>query len=75
MSVDNIVFPLIDSILSGRADGDVASYSINGRSLTKLSIDDLMTWRDRYQALHNREVRKERALNGKGTGSTVVARF
>lgn len=65
----------IESILEGRADADVSSYSINGRSLTKLPIDDLMSWRDRYQALYNREVRKERYLNKKGTSSTVLVRF
>jgi hypothetical protein len=65
----------IESILSGRADGDVASYSINGRSLTKLGIEELMTWRDRYRAEYLREVRAERRDNGQGTGSTVLARF
>ena len=65
----------IESILEGRADADVSSYSINGRSLTKLPIDDLMSWKDRYQALYNREVRKERYLNKKGTSSTVLVRF
>ena len=31
-----IMLDKIESILEGRADGDVAAYSINGRSLTKL---------------------------------------
>lgn len=65
----------IESILEGRADGDVAAYSINGRSLTKLDITDLLMWRDRYRADYLREVHRERALNGTATGSTVVARF
>ena len=65
----------IESILEGRADGDVAAYSINGRSLTKLDITDLLMWRDQYRADYLREVHRERALNGTATGSTVVARF
>jgi len=65
----------LESILEGRADGDVAAYSINGRSLTKLDITDLLMWRDRYRADYLREVHRERALNGTATGSTVVARF
>ena len=69
------VLDKIESVLSGRADGDVASYSINGRSLTKLPIADLMMWRDRYRAEYLREVRAERRNNGQGTGSTVLARF
>ena len=70
-----IMLDKIESILEGRADGDVAAYSINGRSLTKLDITDLLMWRDRYRADYLREVRRERALNGTATGSTVVARF
>ena len=65
----------IESTLEGRADGDVAAYSINGRLLTKLDITDLLMWRDRYRADYLREVRRERSLNGTATGSTVVARF
>jgi len=65
----------IESILSGRADGDVSAYSINGRSLTKLPVEDLMMWRDRYRADYLREVRAERRDNGQGTGSSVLARF
>ena len=65
----------IEAVLEGRAGGDVASYSINGRSLTKIAISELMEWRDRYRAEYLREVQKERARNGKATGSTVLVRF
>jgi len=65
----------IESLLEGRADADVSSYSIAGRSLSKLTLDELMQWRDRYRAEWMREVRRERALNGKRTGGTVLARF
>ena len=70
-----IMVDKIESLLQGRGDSDVASYSINGRSLAKLGVTELMEWRDRYRAEHLREVRRERALNGKATGSTVLARF
>ena len=65
----------IESILEGRADADVSSYSINGRSLTKIPIEELMNFRSRYKAEYLREVRKERAKNGIGTGATMLARF
>ena len=65
----------IETLLEGRADADVSSYSIAGRSLSKLTVDELMTWRDRYRAEYLREVRRERALNGKRTGGTILARF
>ena len=55
-----IMVEKIESVLEGRADGDVSSYSINGRSLTKLTIAELMEWRDRYKAEYLCEVRRER---------------
>jgi hypothetical protein len=70
-----IMVEKIEAVLEGRADDDVASYSINGRSLTKIAIPELMEWRDRSRAEYMREVRKERARNGKATGSTVLVRF
>ena len=70
-----IMVDKIESILEGRADSDVSSYSIQGRSLTKLGIEELMAWRDRYKAELLLEKRKERALNGVGTGAKVLVRF
>lgn len=70
-----IMVEKIESVLEGRADADVSSYSINGRSLTKIAIPELMEWRDRYKSEYLREVRKERARNGIATGSTVLVRF
>ena len=65
----------IESILEGRAAADVSSYSINGRSLTKIPIEELMNFRSRYKAEYLREVRRERAKNGIGTGAKMLARF
>ena len=70
-----IMVEKIEALLEGRADADVASYSIAGRSLTKLSIDELMTWRDRYKSEYLRELRRERALNGQGSGAIVKVMF
>lgn len=70
-----IMVEKIESVLEGRAAADVSSYAINGRSLTKMPVAELMEWRDRYRAEYLRELRKERAANGIGTGSTVHARF
>ena len=40
----------IESILSGRADSDVESYSIKNRSITKMSVKELTEWRNYYLA-------------------------
>ena len=45
-----IMVEKIESILQNRATSDVESYSINNRSITKMSISELTRWRDYYQA-------------------------
>ena len=45
-----VMLTKIESVLVGRADSDVASYSIKGRSLTKMSPTELREWRDYYRA-------------------------
>jgi len=40
----------IESLIEGRADADVESYSIKSRSITKMSIKELREWRDYYIA-------------------------
>jgi hypothetical protein len=70
-----IMISKIESILQGKADADVASYSINGRSLTKMSFDDLINARDFYRKEYAKERAKERADAGETTGQTVLVRF
>lgn len=70
-----IMIDKIESILQGKADADVSSYSINGRSLTKMSYEELTAARDKYRAEYARELQKERALQGDHTGQTVLVRF
>jgi hypothetical protein len=71
----DIMLKKIESILQGRADGDVASYSINGRSLTKIPLADLMTWRDRYKVEVLKETKQNRRNHGLGTGNNILVRF
>ena len=70
-----IMITKIESILQGKADADVASYSINGRSLTKMSFQDLIDARDFYRKEYAKERQKERALAGETTGATILVRF
>ena len=70
-----IMIAKIESILQGKADADVSSYSINGRSLTKMSFQDLIDARNFYRQEHQKELQKERADAGENTGSTVLVRF
>ena len=70
-----IMVDKIESILQGKADADVSSYSINGRSLTKMSFQDLNDARDFYRKEYAKELQLERAKNGDATGATVLVRF
>jgi len=45
----------IESILTGRADNDVESYTIKSRSITKMSVKELTEWREYYLAELGRE--------------------
>ena len=70
-----IMIDKIESLLNGKADADVSSYSIAGRSLTKLSFNELVEARDYYKREHQREIIAERIRRGKSTGATVKVRF
>lgn len=70
-----VMIDKIESILQGKADADVASYSINGRSLTKMSFEDLISARDFYRKEYAKELQLERAKQGDQTGATVLVRF
>lgn len=70
-----IMVEKIQSLLEGRADKDVSSYSIQGRSLAKMSITDLMMWRDYYRKEVAKEKQDALIAAGKSSGATVKVRF
>jgi hypothetical protein len=70
-----IMLEKIKSLLEGKADVDVANYSVAGRSLTKLSFDELIKARDYYQEEFNKELIAERIRKKQPTGATVKVRF
>ena len=70
-----IMLDKIESILEGRADADVSSYSIQGRSLSKIGIAELLQWRDYYKAEYQKEVAEFRIGNNEGSGRVVKVQF
>lgn len=66
---------LIESLLEGKATKDVSSYSIAGRSLNKMSVSELLEWRNYYKAEYNRELSKQRNENEDGSGNTIKISF
>jgi len=65
----------IETILQGKADADVSSYSIAGRSLTKMSFTELVDARDYYRREIVKHKNDELLRRGKSNGSTIMVRF
>lgn len=61
------VLEAIEALIEGRATKDVSSYSIAGRSLTRLTPDELVKWRSFYK----NEVAIQRAA-GKPNGGRRI---
>jgi hypothetical protein len=70
-----IMLDKIEGLLQGRADSDVASYSIQGRSLAKMSVADLIEWRNYYRREVKQEQRNSDIQNGRQTSTSVKVRF
>lgn len=70
-----IMIKKINSIIEGRADNDVGSYTIGSRSISKMTIMELLKWRDYYTT----ELRYgNTSVSGDSTGpkkNSVRARF
>lgn len=70
-----IMVAKIESILNDRADTDVASYSIAGRSLSKMSFQELIDARAYYMAEVRREKAAQDAKAGRTGSATIQVRF
>ena len=70
-----VMLDKIESILENRADADVSSYSIAGRALNKLTVEELLRWRDYYRAEYKQEVAEFRTGNNEGSGRVVKVQF
>lgn len=65
----------VKAVLESRATKDQESYTINGRSLNRTPIADLILLRNDYQALVNREEQAERIAKGLGHKGNIFTRF
>jgi hypothetical protein len=74
-SHNEVMLSKIQSLLEGKADSDVSSYSIAGRSLTKLGFQELVDAKNYYKSEVLREKRLLDAKNGRSGASTVKVRF
>lgn len=70
-----IMLTKIESLLSGKADSDVTNYSIAGRSLTKMTFEELLNARNFYKAEVTRENNALDIKHGRKGASTIQVRF
>lgn len=65
----------IIAVMEKRASKDQENYSINGRSLSRTPIADLITLRRFYEREVHKERKAERIASGLGAGNTIKVRF
>ena len=70
-----VMLDKIEAVIENRADGDLSSYSIAGRSITKMSPEELRAHRDYYRREAKAEQRKRDIKNGRKTSSSPLMRF
>lgn len=71
-SYERRVLDAIEAVLEGRASHDQASYSIGNRSLSRMSIAELMTFRDKFKAAVLKQEREARLAKGLGVPRVQV---
>ena len=68
------VLESIKALLEGKTE-DVTSYSVAGRSITKMTLQELIEAKDYYERIVVTELRQQRAKQGLHTGQVVRAKF
>lgn len=67
-----IMVAAIEALLEDRASVDQMEYTIGTRSLKRMAVQELQTWRDYYRAQVFAEDNAERRRNGYGAGRLVA---
>lgn len=69
------VLDALEAVLESRATHDQLAVSIRGRSISRMTADELIGWYQRYQALYAQELARERQASGLNNHSKVLVRF
>ena len=69
------VLDAIEAVIENRATVDQSSFSIAGRSLSRMSIDELLTLKNRYKAEYLKEIKEARIKNKQRSGNTIGVKF
>lgn len=69
------VLDAIEALLEGRATADVMSYAIAGISISKMTPEELIKWRDIYKADYLRELKAEKIKQGLNITNNIYVRM
>jgi hypothetical protein len=69
------VLDAIEALLEGKAGADVLSYSIGGRSISKMAPEELIKWRSFYKTEYERELEAEAIAKGLDSPRRIGVRF
>ena len=70
-----IVYDAVCAVIENRATMDQSSMSIAGRSLSRMSVDDLLKFKNHYKTEYMQEVKKQRVKNGYASGNQIRVKF
>lgn len=69
------VLDAIEAVIESRATVDQMAYTIQGRSLSRTPLPDLLKLRDTYKAEYAAEINNERRKQGKAARNRLLARL
>ncbi len=65
----------LEATILGKASRDQLSYSISGRSISRLSPSELLKWRDVYKGEYIRILKEQQIAKGLARNSLIKVRF
>ena len=65
---------ILESVVESRVEKDTVSYSIGGRSISKMDMADIQALYDKYKALYAQEQQAERLAKGLGSSRKIKIR-
>lgn len=65
----------VDAVLEGRVADGVEAYTIGGRSITRMSVPDLLSLRSRLRVDVARELAAQRSAAGLAPAGRIMVRF
>ena len=74
-STVKITLDALQAMLQGKASIDQSSYTIQGRSLSRMKPEELIKWYEFYSELYEKEVQAERVNQGRSGPTKVLVRF